>query len=187
GKSALAIEIARRHDGVVINADSAQVYRDLRILSARPSTDEEAQVPHRLFGHIDGAEACTAPRWAAEAKAEIAAAHGAGKLPVLVGGTGLYFNALTKGLADIPPVPVETRDAVQAEFDAEGETAFRRRLSEIDPAAEAAVFPGDRQRLVRALSVHHASGRALSAWKADTQPLLPPDSYDAIVVEPPRE
>ncbi|HRL07016.1 MAG TPA: tRNA (adenosine(37)-N6)-dimethylallyltransferase MiaA, partial [Brevundimonas diminuta] len=187
GKSRLAMERARETNAVIINADSQQLYADLRVLSARPSAEDEAAVSHRLYGVADAADAWSVGRWNRAVMDLLAELASEGRPALLVGGTGLYFNALTKGLADIPPIPVETRDAVQAEFDAEGETAFRRRLAEVDPVAEAAVFPGDRQRLVRALSVHRASGRALSAWKTDTRPLLPPDSYDALVVEPPRE
>ena len=106
---------------------------------------------------------------------------------LLVGGTGLYFNALTRGLADISAVPDAVRDTVQAAYDLEGEAAFRRRLAEVDPTAAAAITPGDRQRLIRALAVAQSTGRSLSDWKADTRPLLAPGSYDALVVEPPRD
>lgn len=183
GKSRLAMERARATGAVIINADSQQLYADLRVLSARPSIEDEAAVPHRLYGVADAADAWSVGRWSRTVMDLL----GEGRPALLVGGTGLYFNALTRGLAEIPPVSIEMRDAVQAEYDAEGETAFRCRLAEVDPAAEAAVFPGDRQRLVRALSVHRASGRALSNWKADTRPLLAPGSYEALIVEPPRE
>lgn len=187
GKSRLATEIARATGAVIVNADSQQLYADLRVLSARPTLEDEAEVPHRLYGVADAADAWSVGRWGRAVMDLLAELGGEGRPALLVGGTGLYFNALTKGLADIPPVPTEVRDAVQAEFDAEGEAAVRRRLIEVDPAAAAAVFPGDRQRLVRALSVHRASGRALSAWRADTRPLLPLGSYDALVVEPSRD
>jgi len=187
GKSRLAMETAHATGAVVINADSQQLYADLRVLSARPSVEDEAEITHRLYGVADAAVAWSVGRWSRAVMDLLAELAAEGRPALLVGGTGLYFNALAKGLADIPPVPVDIRDAVQAEFDAEGEAAFRRRLAEVDPAAEAAVFPGDRQRLVRALSVHRASGRALSAWKADTQPLLAPGSYDARIVEPSRD
>ena len=187
GKSRLAMQRARATGAVIINADSQQLYADLRVLSARPSAEDEAAVSHRLYGVADAADAWSVGRWSRAVMDLLAELAAEGRPALLVGGTGLYFNALTKGLADIPPVPAEIRDAVQAEFDAEGEAVFRRRLAEVDPAAEAAIFPADRQRLVRALSVHRASGRALSDWKADTRPLLAPDRYDALVVEPPRE
>ncbi|MEN5230787.1 tRNA (adenosine(37)-N6)-dimethylallyltransferase MiaA [Brevundimonas naejangsanensis] len=187
GKSRLAMQRARETGAVVINADSQQLYADLRVLSARPSVEDEAEIPHRLYGVADAADAWSVGRWSRAVMDLLAELAAEVRPALLVGGTGLYFNALTKGLADIPPVPADIRDAVQAEFDAEGEAFFRRRLAEVDPAAEAAIFPADRQRLVRALSVHRASGRALSDWKADTRPLLAPHSYDALVVEPSRE
>lgn len=187
GKSRLAMETAHATGAVVINADSQQLYADLRVLSARPSVEDEAEIPHRLYGVADAADAWSVGRWSRAVMDLLAELAAEGRPALLVGGTGLYFNALTKGLAEIPPVSVEVRDAVQAEYDTGGEAVFRRHLAEVDPAAEAAVFPGDRQRLVRALSVHRASGRALSDWRADTQPLLAPGSYDALVVEPPRE
>lgn len=187
GKSRLAMQRARATGAVIINADSQQLYADLRVLSARPSVEDEAEIPHRLYGVADAADAWSVGRWSRAVMDLLAELAAEGRPALLVGGTGLYFNALTKGLADTPSVPVDIRDAVQAEFDAEGEAAFRRRLALVDPAAEAAIFPADRQRLVRALSVHRASGRALSDWKADTRPLLVPASYDALVVEPPRE
>ncbi|WP_303719123.1 tRNA (adenosine(37)-N6)-dimethylallyltransferase MiaA [Brevundimonas naejangsanensis] len=187
GKSRLAMQRARETGAVVINADSQQLYADLRVLSARPSVEDEAEIPHRLYGVADTADAWSVGRWSRAVMDLLAELAAEGRAALLVGGTGLYFNALTKGLADIPPVPADIRDAVQAEFDAEGEAVFRRRLAEVDPAAEAAIFPADRQRLVRAFSVHRASGRALSDWKADTRPLLATHSYDALVVEPSRE
>jgi len=187
GKSRRAMQRARDTSAVVINADSQQLYADLRVLSARPSVEDEAEISHRLYGVADAADAWSVGRWSRAVMDLLDELAAEGRPALLVGGTGLYFNALTKGLADIPPVPVDIRDAVQAEFDAEGEAVFRRRLAEVDPAAEAAIFPADRQRLVRALSVHRASGRALSDWKADTRPLLAPASYDALVVEPERE
>ena len=187
GKSRLAMQRARETGAVVINADSQQLYADLRVLSARPSVEDEAEIPHRLYGVADAADAWSVGRWSRAAMDLLAELAAEGRAALLVGGTGLYFNALTKGLADIPPVPVDIRAAVQAEFDAEGEAVFRRRLAQVDPAAEAAIFPADRQRLVRAFSVHRASGRALSDWKADTRPLLAPHSYDALVVEPERQ
>ena len=132
GKSRLAMERARAVGAVIINADSQQLYADLRVLSARPSAEDEAEIPHRLYGVANAADAWSVGRWSRAVMNLLAELAAEGRPALLVGGTGLYFNALTKGLADIPPVPVETRDAVQAEFDAEGETAFRRRLSEID-------------------------------------------------------
>ena len=187
GKSRLALDMALEQGAVIINADSQQLYADLDVLSARPPAEDEAKAPHRLYGVADAGEAWSVGRWARAALDEIERAHSQGKRAILVGGTGLYFNALTKGLADIPPVPSEVRNAVETEYDTVGEADFRARLSEVDPEAEAKIFPSDRQRLIRALSVYRASGRALSAYKADTQPLLQPDHWQGIVVEPERD
>ncbi|CAN5355731.1 tRNA (adenosine(37)-N6)-dimethylallyltransferase MiaA [soil metagenome] len=163
GKSAVAIELAERQGGVVINADSAQVYADLRVLSARPSPNEEARVPHRLFGYIDGAESCSAARWAADARVEIAAAHQAGRLPVLVGGTGLYLRTLIDGIAPVPEIDPAIRAAVRAMPVAEAHGALR----EADPAAAARLAPADTTRVARALEVVRSTGRTLVAWQDD--------------------
>lgn len=187
GKSRLALDMAERTGAVIVNTDSQQLYADLRVLTARPSVEEEARAEHRLYGVVDAGEAWSVGRWTRAVMPlldELAAQDRPG---LLVGGTGLYFSALTRGLADIPPVPDDIRDAVQASYDAEGEAAFRRRLTEVDPAAAAAITPGDRQRLIRAFAVARATGRSLNDWKADTRPLLTPGSYDALVVEPPRD
>jgi tRNA dimethylallyltransferase len=187
GKSRLALEMAERTGAVIINADSQQLYADLRVLSARPSTEDEARAEHRLYGVADAAESWSVGRWTRAVMPLLDELAAQGRPALLVGGTGLYFNALTRGLADIPAVPDAVRDTVQADYDAEGEAAFRRHLAEVDPVAAAAITPGDRQRLIRALAVAQATGRSLSDWKADTRPLLEPGSYDALVVEPPRE
>ncbi|WP_242182165.1 tRNA (adenosine(37)-N6)-dimethylallyltransferase MiaA [Sphingomonas sp. CARO-RG-8B-R24-01] len=163
GKSALAIAVAERHDGIVINADSAQVYRDLRILTARPSPADEARVPHRLFGYIDGAEACSAARWADAARAEVAAAQAAGKLPVLVGGTGLYLRTLLDGIAPVPEIDPAIRAAVRAMPVAKAHAA----LTQADPAAAARLAAADTTRVARALEVVRSTGRPLAAWQAE--------------------
>lgn len=187
GKSRLALETAERTSAVIVNADSQQLYADLRVLSARPSAEDEARAEHRLYGVADAAEAWSVGRWTRAVLPILAELAAQERPALLVGGTGLYFNALMRGLAEIPAVPDAVRDAVQAAYDAEGEAAFRRRLVEVDPSAAAAITPGDRQRLIRALAVAQATGRSLSDWKADTRPLLHPGAYDAVVVEPPRE
>ncbi|MFN3877906.1 MAG: tRNA (adenosine(37)-N6)-dimethylallyltransferase MiaA [Brevundimonas sp.] len=187
GKSALALKMARETGAVIINADSQQLYADLRILTARPSVEDEAQADHRLYGVADAADAWSVGRWS-RAALEILDELGAdGRSAILVGGTGLYFMSLTRGLADIPPVPLATRDTVEAEYAIKGETAFRARLAQADPDAARAIERGDRQRLVRAMSVFSASGRSLSDWKADTKPLLPYGSWTGRVVEPDRQ
>ena len=186
GKSALALDLARQTDAVVINADSQQLYADLRVLTARPSADEEAQADHHLYGVADAAEAWSVGRWSRAALDLLERLRAEGRPAVLVGGTGLYFTALTKGLADIPQVPPDVRDAVEADYLAHGEDVFRRHLRQADPNAADAIEQGDRQRLVRAMSVHVASGRSLSDWKADTRPLLEPGSWTGVVIEPDR-
>jgi len=153
--------LAERTGGVVINADSAQVYADLRVLSARPSLAEEARVPHRLFGTIDGAESCSAARWAAEARDEIAAAQAAGRLPVLVGGTGLYLRTLIDGIAPVPEIDPAIRAAVRAMPVAEA----HRALLAADPLAAARLAPADTTRVARALEVARSTGRTLAAWQ----------------------
>ena len=186
GKSALALELAARTGAVIVNADSQQLYADLRVLSARPSAADEAAAEHRLYGVADAADAWSVGRWSRAAAAELADLAAAGRPAVVVGGTGLYFTALTKGLADIPEIPDEVRAAAAAALEAEGEAAFRRRLAALDPRAEARIAAGDRQRLVRAMAVAEHTGRALSDWTADTTPLLSPWSWTGRVVEPDR-
>ena len=186
GKSRLALETARRTGAVIVNADSQQLYADLRVLSARPSVEEEAQAEHRLYGVADAAEAWSVGRWNRAVMPVLAELAAAGRPALLVGGTGLYFTALTKGLANIPDVPIEVRDAAGAAFDGDGEADFRRRLARIDPAAEARIEAGDRQRLTRAMAVAAHTGRALSDWTAQTTPLLAPGSWTGVVVEPDR-
>jgi tRNA dimethylallyltransferase len=164
GKSALAMALAENFGGVVINADSQQVYRDLSILTARPSTADMARVPHRLFGVIDAAESCSAGRWLKLALIEIEAAQTAGKLPILVGGTGLYLEALLKGLAELPPIPASAREEARALHAKLGATAFHAALAELDPETASRLGPGDTQRLTRAYEVAKATGRPLSSW-----------------------
>jgi len=161
GKSALALALAERTNGVVINADASQVYRDLRILSARPSTAEEARVPHRLFGYLDGDEACSAARWAADARVEVAAAQAAGQLPVVVGGTGLYLRTLIDGITAVPPIAPEIREAVRALPVAEAYAALERE----DTATATRLPRGDTTRIARALEVVRSTGRTIDAWR----------------------
>lgn len=169
GKSDLAVRLAlaseaRGHAAVVINADSAQVYADLAHLSARPSEEEMRGVPHRLFGTWDGSLACSAADWADAASAEIAAAHAAGALPILVGGTGLYMRTLLDGIAPIPPINPEVRAAVRALPVAEAYAALARE----DPARAAALAPADNARIARSLEVVRSTGRPLADWQAET-------------------
>lgn len=186
GKSRLALEMAARTNAVIINADSQQLYADLRVLSARPSVEEEAKAEHRLYGVADASEAWSVGRWSRAVMPLLAELKDQNRPALIVGGTGLYFTALTKGLAEIPDVAVAIRDEAQSLYDTEGEAAFRLKLTAVDPQAEAAIAPGDRQRLTRAWAVARATDRSLSDWRAATRPLLPPDTYEALVVEPER-
>jgi tRNA dimethylallyltransferase len=163
GKSALALILAERHRGTVINADSAQVYRDLRVLSARPSVEEEERVPHRLFGYIDGAESCSAARWASDARGAIDETIAEERLPILVGGTGLYLRTLLDGIAPVPEIDLTIREAVRALPVAD---AYAR-LEESDPVAAAKLNPGDTIRVARALEVALSTGRPLAAWQSE--------------------
>jgi tRNA dimethylallyltransferase len=165
GKSGLALAIAEAVGGWVINADSMQVYRDLRVLTARPGPAEEAHVPHRLYGVLDGAELCSAARWRDMAADAVAEARRAGAVPVLVGGTGLYFRALTHGLAEIPPIPDAVRQEARALHAELGGLAFHAALAARDPAAAARLASGDTQRMVRAYEVVVATGTPLGEWQ----------------------
>ena len=163
GKSAVALALARRFGGTIVNADSMQVYRDLRVLTARPSADEEGQAPHGLFGTIDGAVNFSVGRWLEAAKDVLAQAQAPF---VFVGGTGLYFRALTQGLSDIPHVPEEVRARIRAEAEGAPTPALHARLAEVDPATAARLRPSDRQRLLRALEVFEATGRPLLTFQS---------------------
>ncbi|WP_404339896.1 tRNA (adenosine(37)-N6)-dimethylallyltransferase MiaA [Sphingomonas sp. MMS12-HWE2-04] len=162
GKSALALALAEKHRGTVINADSMQVYADLRVLTARPTVAEERRVPHRLFGHVDGAEAYSAARWAADARAAIAEAHQENRLPILVGGTGLYLRTLIDGIAPVPEIDPEVRRAVRAMPVAEAHVA----LADADPEAAARLNPSDTTRVARALEVVRSTGTPLADWQS---------------------
>jgi len=186
GKSKLALALAAESGAVILNADSQQLYADLRVLSARPSVEEEAQAEHRLYGVADAADAWSVGRWTRAILPLLAELRAEGRPALIVGGTGLYFTALTKGLADIPDIPIEAREEAGALYDTEGEAAFRLRLTAFDPPAAAAIAPGDRQRLTRAWAVARTTDKSLSDWQASTKPLLEPRTYERIVVEPDR-
>jgi tRNA dimethylallyltransferase len=187
GKTALALRAAETIGAEIVNADALQLYRDLRVLSARPSPEEEGLIPHHLFGVADAAEGWSVGRWLRAAETAISEIAKRGRPAVIVGGTGLYFHALTRGLAEIPPVPQAAREAAQGAYDRLGEAGFRAELRTLDPDAEARISPGDRQRLTRAFEVHEATGRSLSAWQAATTPAMAPGAFSALVLEPPRE
>jgi tRNA dimethylallyltransferase len=170
GKSALALALAEKLGGTIINADSMQVYRDLRIITARPTVEEEARVPHRLYGHIDAAENYSVGAWRREAAAELAMAEGQSRAAIVVGGTGLYFKALTRGLAAVPPIPKHIRDKVRTRLKGEGAAALHDELARLDPSAAARLNRGDRARISRALEVMLATGRSIFAWHAEAGP-----------------
>lgn len=184
GKSALALGLAQALGGTVINADSMQVYAELRLLTARPTPVDEALAPHRLYGHCPASEAYSAGRFAAEAKAEISAAKTAGRIPIIVGGTGLYFKALVEGFPEIPPVPDNVRNRWRERAAAEGSRSMHAELSGSDPQLAARLKPSDTQRIVRALEVLEATGRSLSYWQAlPSVPVFDSDKAAKFVIE----
>ncbi len=187
GKSHLALRLAEHLGGALINADSMQVYRDLRILTARPRAADAARAHHLLFGHVDGAINYSVGRYVEEAAAAMAQAHTQGRLPIFVGGTGLYFKALTQGISDMPRVP----EAVRAEWRARAETmpvaALHAELAARDPLMAARLKPSDPQRILRALEVHTATGQSLAFFQAEKgKPLLDMESCQAIFLAPER-
>lgn len=188
GKSALALELALATSGVVINADSMQVYRDLRIITARPTAADEALVPHRLYGHVDAAVNFSAGAWVSDAAKALDEARALGRLPIFIGGTGLYFKALTTGLSVVPPIPAEVRDDVRARLERNGVEALHAELVRRDPHAAERLNLRDRTRIARALEVMEATGRSLLDWHQEGQPaLLPKDSFRAVFLAPERD
>jgi tRNA dimethylallyltransferase len=188
GKSALALALAERLHGAVINADSMQVYRDLRIVTARPTPAEEARVPHRLYGHVDAAENYSAGRYIRDAAAAMAEVHSQGLLPILVGGTGLYFKALTTGLADIPPIDPAVRMQLRRRLEREGVETLHSELQARDPATASRVMPRDRSRILRALEVVMATGRTMADWHRNGMPpVLGAERAIKIFLTPERE
>jgi tRNA dimethylallyltransferase len=188
GKSALALALAEKLGGVIINADSMQVYRDLRIITARPTPAEEARVPHRLYGYVDAAENFSVGRWCVDAAEALAAAKREARTAIVVGGTGLYFNALTRGLAAVPPIPPDIRDTVRARLANEGAAALHDELKSRDPAAAARLMPNDRARVSRALEVVLATGRSLVDWHEQGMPAaLDPARAAKVFLTPPRD
>jgi tRNA dimethylallyltransferase len=186
GKSRLAVAAAEEFRGSVINADSMQVYRDLAVLTARPGPAELARAPHRLFGVLDASELCSAARWLSLAELEIGAAARDRRLPILVGGTGLYLKALLRGLAPVPEVPTEVRRAARALHEEIGGEKFHAVLAARDPVAAARLNPGDTQRLIRAYEVVTATGRSLMDWQRAQAGAMRP-GVAAVVLLPPRE
>ncbi len=188
GKTGAALEIAARLGGTIINADSMQVYRELRLLTARPSESEEASAPHRLYGTVGAAEAYSVGRWLDDVASAIEAANDAGSLPIIVGGTGLYFKALTEGLAPVPDIPPEVRERWRDEAERLGRGGLLKELMARDPAIAPRLLGGDTQRLVRALEVIDATGISLAEWQGtNTPPILDPSQTLRLVVAPERE
>lgn len=187
GKSALALALAERFGGTVINADSMQVYAELRVITARPSVAEEALVPHRLYGVRAAAEAASVAWWRGAALAAMAEARDAGRLPILCGGTGMYFASLTQGLSDIPPVPDAAREEARRLLAEDGPAALHARLVAEDPATAARLRPSDSQRIARAWEVWRGTGRGLAAWQAGGGTGPAPWRFAAILIDPPRD
>ena len=187
GKTALALAAAERLDGEIINADSMQIYDGLRVITARPDADEEARAPHHLFGTIDPGRRFSVGDWLEAALGMIKAIRLRGSTPILVGGTGLYFNALTKGLAPVPEIDLEARERAADLLRREGLDGLRTEAMRIDPVATERVEPSDTQRLLRIVEVYHTAGEPLSGLWSATKPALAPQDWRGIVIEPERE
>jgi tRNA dimethylallyltransferase len=172
GKSALALALAEKLGSTIVNADSMQVYRDLRIITARPSPGEEARVPHRLYGDLDARENYSVGRWCRDVGAALAEIEAQGRVAILVGGTGLYFKALTSGLAAVPPIPGDIRERVRGRLASEGAAALHAELGRLDPVTAQRLMVNDRSRISRALEVVLATGRSLSDWHREGLPAL---------------
>jgi tRNA dimethylallyltransferase len=188
GKSAAALALAERLGGTILNADSMQVYRELAVLTARPTLAETARVPHRLYGTVPAAEAYSVGEWLDDAARATEQAEGDGRLPILVGGTGLNFKALLEGLAPVPDIPPEIRNAWRMEAERLGAEGLYRALAARDPVMAARLKPSDPQRIVRALEVIDATGISLAEWQGDQgAPVLPADAVRRLVIAPERE
>jgi tRNA dimethylallyltransferase len=187
GKSVLALAVAERLGGIVINTDSMQVYRDLAIITARPGAAEAARAAHLLYGHVDAAENYSVGRFVEDARAALAQARAQARVAIFTGGSGLYFKALTRGLAAIPPVAAEIRTGVRARLEFGGVAALHAELAHRDPATAARLNPADRTRIARALEVFEATGRAISDWHRDgLPPLLDPAQVVKVFLAPER-
>jgi tRNA dimethylallyltransferase len=188
GKSRLALELAAARNGVIVNADSMQVYAELRMLSARPSAEDEARAPHRLYGHVGAATRYSVGAWLDDVALALADARAGGRLAIVVGGTGLYFKAVTEGLAVVPAVPALVRAEVLAAAEGVESAVLHARLANVDPEDASAIRPSDRSRIVRALEVVTATGKSLAVWKrtATSRPLIDPAKAERIVLMPDR-
>ncbi|MGQ0531440.1 MAG: tRNA (adenosine(37)-N6)-dimethylallyltransferase MiaA [Caulobacteraceae bacterium] len=187
GKSALALALAERIGGEIVNADSMQVYCDFRILTARPTPEEEVRVPHHLYGHVDAAERYSTGRWLTGAMAAIAQINACGKTAILVGGTGLYFKSLTQGLAEMPSADPETRAALTERAAKEGAPVLHAELMRLDPQTAERLEPNDALRIIRALELLETTGESISALQANTTPALAADDWRGLALTPDRE
>ncbi len=188
GKSAVALNLADKLNGVLINADSMQVYREIPLLSAQPSASDRATLPHMLYGHVSASERYSVGAWLEDVGRALKTANADGRVPIIVGGTGLYFQALTNGLSDIPPIPEFVRSYRSLLAKRHGLAALRARLTTLEPEEAAAVGQMDRQRLMRALDVRLATGHSLGYWQSmGTSPVVSEGGYHAFVLNPPRE
>ncbi|MBB3461817.1 tRNA (adenosine(37)-N6)-dimethylallyltransferase MiaA [Rhizobium sp. BK377] len=187
GKSALAVELAKEHGGVVINADSMQVYDTLRVLTARPSEEDMDGVPHHLYGHVPAGQVYSTGAWLRDVTALLPRIRAEGKLPVFVGGTGLYFKALTGGLSEMPAIPDEIRRRLRGQLLQEGPERLHSELAKSDPAVAESLNPQDGQRIVRALEVFEATRRSIAEFQGQTGPVIvDPETARKIVVLPDR-
>lgn len=188
GKSSLALILAKEFDGVIVNADSCQIYKELSIISARPSADEMEQVPHRLYGHVSGSHAYSTGAWLHDVEKVLDEISGLGKQPIFVGGTGLYYKALLEGLSKVPEIDGEVRQFWREEAERLGAPALYKVLQEKDPLMAAELKAGDTQRIVRALEVMVGTGHSLKLWQAEnSEPLLKFDNVHGFVVSWGRE
>jgi len=186
GKSHEALALAQAINGAIINADSMQVYREAPILTAQPSREDQARVPHFLYGHVSASEVYSVGRWRDDAIAALVKVRAMNRIPIFVGGTGMYFSVLTDGLADIPPIPAAIRDAARGLLEEMGVEALHARLAQRDPLTASRLRPSDPQRVLRAYEVFEATGRPLAQWQgAPTQPILG-GRLAAFVLDPPR-
>ncbi|MCX7308731.1 MAG: tRNA (adenosine(37)-N6)-dimethylallyltransferase MiaA [Afipia sp.] len=188
GKSALALALAEATGGIIINTDSMQVYRDLRIITARPTPDDEMRAPHLLYGYSDAAMNCSAGAWIADAASVLDKAYADNRLPIFTGGSGLYFKALTRGLSAVPPIPQEIRESIRARLEQDGVETLHAELAKRDFASAEKLKPRDRSRIARALEVIEATGRSLTDWHRDGMlPLLPADQTVGLFLDPDRD
>ncbi|MCP2678515.1 tRNA (adenosine(37)-N6)-dimethylallyltransferase MiaA [Maricaulaceae bacterium NA33B04] len=187
GKTALSLHAARVLDGETINADSMQLYRGLPVISAQPSDDEKRAAPHHMFSVLEPSQRCSVGQWSRMALDRIEAVESRGCVPILVGGTGLYFKALLEGLAPIPEIPEPVLAEVDALFQTRGLEGLKAEAEAVDPVATTRIADGDRQRLMRVVAVARATGKPLSQLQADTQPLIDPAQVHGVVIQPDRE